>query len=261
MKTIRMWAFIPLLLLGLFGGIWTGKHKDSHISPLPFVTPPPVEDPRLERTLTLLLNSHTEWNHVRGRSLMVLYDEEGHTYPFENTFDIVQKPLKAQITQWDGYHQRQQFEFHLANGEAWLKTADPNDPRQMATQEMRLPAFVLDVDTSQIPTTLKDEDALFVYPHPLDGGIPGYFTSFLFPTWVAQGFTPDRKIRFVREDEFLGRRVYIIEDQIGKEYPTKREFWVDNITGVVLKFSERDVRTNQLLRQFEIQEIKIEISH
>jgi len=257
MKTIRMWAFIPLLLLGMFGGIWTGKHKDSRISPLPFGPPQPVEDLRLERTLTLLLNSHTKWNHVRGRSLMILYDEGGHAYPFENTFDVVQEPLKAQVTQWDGYHQRQQFEFHLANGEAWLKTVDPNAPTQMVTQKVRLPAFVANVDTSQIPTTLRAENALFVYPHPLDGGIPGYFTSFLFPTWVAQGLTPDREIRFVREDEFLGRQVSVVEDQIGKEYPTKREFWVDNATGIVLKFSEWDVRTHQMLRQFEMQEIEI----
>jgi outer membrane lipoprotein-sorting protein len=174
--------------------------------------------------LTLTLNSYTKWDTVRGEAQITFYGPKGEKQIFVDKFDIAQ-PNKANI------------ESISLNGVGqdtiWISDGGLSyslDEASKTYTSMKLPSFINDY--SRLPKTLSEITADTVYNHPFALVIPFPIREYIYSEWFSQG---GGKYSLLGEENILGRSTWAIEHQKGTDIV---KAWVDQQTGVILKYSQ-----------------------
>lgn len=186
----------------------------------------------MDNILTLVLNSHTKWSTARGEAEIIWYDPNGgeKTQTYINQFAIYQ-PLSAYV---DGYNKNEpgfnDQEIWISDG---MKVYDLDKQNKTYT-ESSLPKFANDL--SVVPRSLAEVEADTIYAHPFSLLIPAPVKEYIYPEWFAQG-NPTSAYTLIGEDNLLGRNTWIIN----LKYKTgQATAWVDQSTGMILKFSREE---------------------
>ncbi len=182
--------------------------------------------------LTLVLNSHTKWNTVKGEAEITWYDPNGggKTQTYVNQF-VVYQPLLARV---DGYNKDKpgfnDQELWISNG---MKTFDL-DKQAQTYIEGNLPKFVNDL--SVMPRNLSEVKADTVFNHPFSLLIPAPVKEYIYPEWFAQG-NPTMAYKLIGEDNILGRNTWIVN--LKSKYGQSTA-WIDESTGMILKYTREE---------------------
>jgi outer membrane lipoprotein-sorting protein len=181
-----------------------------------------------DAALSTMLTGYTKWQTLQGEAEFIWYGNNGETQSQTNKFALV-LPDKAYVDvtgdigpnvpgMWISDGQT----IYMVDKKA--KTYTQRDfPKDQA-------------DTSRLPTSLSQlKHAGGVITHPMAILIVAPIGRYLFPIWFPQGYIGD-KYSIQREDNFLGRKVWVIEcDTIHNDNLTA---WVDQETGIILKYNQ-----------------------
>ena len=216
-KNDWMIATIVGVVLGILGGL----------AFLPKVTHPQTANAStgVEDVLALTLNSYTKWSTAKGEAQFTFYGPKGEKQIYVDSFEIAQ-PNKAYIesVSQDGKGQNT----------IWISDGVNSyslDESSKTYESAKLPKF--SQDFSLLPKTLSEVDPDMVYHHPFAMVIPLPVRDYLFPQWFSQG---GGIASLVGEENILDRKTWIVEQQKGSDLMTA---WVDEKTGVILKYSQQ----------------------
>jgi hypothetical protein len=181
----------------------------------------------IEEILNLILNSHTQWQTVQGQAEVVWYSQNGNTQTYLTDFAIAQ-PAQAYFdtTNKDG----------TGNEGLWISDGEKIymlDKVSRTYTESAIPAFALDL--SMMPTNLLDVEKGATYGHPFALIIPSPLKDYIYSSWVAEG---QGEYRLIGQEKISARAAWVIEYKESFEGELSEHFqiWVDQKTGVVLKF-------------------------
>ncbi|GAB4580605.1 MAG: hypothetical protein Fur0022_33470 [Anaerolineales bacterium] len=181
----------------------------------------------LEEILNLILNSHTKWQTIQGQAEVVWYSQDGSTQTYLTDFAIAQ-PAQAffDTTNKEG----------TGNEGLWISDGEKAyalDKVARTYSESRIPAFALDL--SMLPTSLSEVEQGITYGHPFALIIPSPLKDYIYSSWVAEG---KGMYSLMGQEKISDRAAWVIEYKESFEGELSEHFqiWVDQKTGVILKF-------------------------
>ncbi len=177
--------------------------------------------------LTLMLNSHTKWQTIQGQAEVVWYSQDGSTQTYLTDFGIIQ-PAQAYFdaSNKDG----------TGNDGLWISDGEKTytiDKLTQAYYESDLPPFALDL--SKMPANLNDVKEGINYGHPFALLIPSPLQDYIYSSWFAQG---QGEFNLIGQEKISERDAWILEykELFEGELSSHLQVWVDQQTGVILKF-------------------------
>lgn len=195
-----------------------------------------------ENIRTLLLNSHHSWNTLLGEAKVVWYSQNGNTQTYTMKFSIVQ-PTSAYIdtTSIEGN----------GNDGIWISDGSNSytlDKETKTYYRAEIPAFTRDL--TGMPETLLEVDEGAVYGHPFALIIPSPIKEYIYPSWFAEA---GGKYFVVGKERILGRDTWIVDyrDIIDDVVVTHQKAWIDQETGVILKFVQFNINDDWIGDLFE----------
>ena len=181
----------------------------------------------LDVALSTMLTSQTRWHTVQGAAEFLWYGNDGKTQSYTNKFALSQ-PGKVYVDVIDNTG--------VGVDGLWISDGQNIYDLNKKTNTYVQSAFPNKLrDTSNLPTSLSEINTVGVRFYPLATIINAPIREYLFPSWFPQGHKGD-KYSIKREGNFLGRKVWVIEfDTIYKDKVTA---WVDQQTGIILKYNQ-----------------------
>lgn len=195
----------------------------------------------------LLLNSHTKWSTASGEAEIIWYDPKGSsdTQTYISEFKIYQ-PLSAYV------NVSNQDSPGFNDGELWISDGQKAyrlDKEAKTYTEGYLPKFANDL--SILPRDLSQVSTDTVYNHPFSLLIPSPVKEYLYPEWFAQG-NLSSAYTLEGEDSYLGRKVWILRLT---NHTSQYTAWVDQETGIILKYLQEEDGRKFVEAHFTILEI------
>jgi len=179
-----------------------------------------------DEALRATLTSHLKWKTLQGAADVVWYKPDGGTQVYANTFSI-QQPNLAQISV--------KSEDGTGNSGEWIsdgRKAYGIDPLTREYAGASLPTF--SADLSKLPSTLEAAKTTeVIYRHPFGMLIPSPVGEYLYPQWFSQG---GGNYVLAGEETVLGRKVWVVEYT---KYTAEVTAWIDEETGVILKYTQK----------------------
>ena len=177
-----------------------------------------------------MLTSYTRWQTVQGEAEFLWYDANGKTQSHTDKFALA-LPDKVHVDLIDTSG--------AGNSGMWISDGQNIymvDKKAKTYTQRAFPQDQVKLETSKLPTDLRQlKHAGGVITHPMVMLIVAPVGRYLFPIWFPQGYIGD-KYSIEKEDNFLGRKIWVVKcDTI---YNNNLTAWVDQETGIILKYSQ-----------------------
>lgn len=199
--------------------------------------------------LTTMLNSDTKWTTVQGEVEITWYGKKGDVQVYSTTFTISQ-PDKAFIDTTDLSG--------LGNDGIWISDGTKIyelNKRSKTYTEQGFPEHFRNV--SLLPRSLTDvEQTGMVTVHPLSLLIPSPIKEYVFPSAFAQGNSEDTYL-LLGADSLLEKQTWVVKYQ--NPYGDEVNAWIDQNTGIIMKFTQFNSGVKSLDVVFESLQIDQQI--
>lgn len=202
------------------------EQKPLSIPPLP--STPLTQNSSVDDVLALMLESDQKWDSMVADYILSTKDDRGQIYQEDQKFWLSKKGEWARVetSNVDGTL----LTVFMRNASSFNRE---NKKYKVYSEENISDTFFYnDFNPRQL---LSDAGPGVVYLHPYGKSLPTGYYDFLYPTAIAQSIISNKaegieEIKIVGEDEVAGRKAIIIS-----RMPKNHLYWVDTITGVVLR--------------------------
>ncbi len=198
----------------------------------------------VDEVLALMLESDQKWNSLTATYKLSEIDKISGEIHTQNQYFWLDKKGELARAEIDG-----EYPVNFVRGTNLISTENIN--KKIYFQAEIPDTFKYD---SFNPRNLLLNASGAVYFHPYGRILPTGYYDFLYPTAIAQSMifgkaNGNQEIEIVGEDEVAGRDALIIS-----RMPKNHLYWVDTITGVVLR-AEYFEESDKWQAQFEAQSI------
>jgi outer membrane lipoprotein-sorting protein len=222
---------LVLLIAGAGMGYWlgtiTGQAEPVYAGddPQSFAVPDSISlDSPIEEILMLMLHSNEKWQSVEAHG--EIEDSAGH----QISHDLVvlqESPKGPYFVRGEfGLRGKNKSSFYVLDGEnLWRTHAD----LKIYTSQPYWDDGVHPPETLRAINSPENP----IVSHPLEGQFGSPLIELLFPMVVAQSLYLDvNNVSILKMDEVAGRQTIVLQ---WSPYPGKNLFWVDVLTGSILK--------------------------
>lgn len=220
-KTDLTISIVAGLILGLLAIFLKGSDGLMKAQPVSAQSP-------MENVLTTVLNSDTKWQTIQGEADITWFGKKGDLQSYTTIFTISQ-PDQAFVETIDNSN--------VGNGGTWIsdgkKIYELNSENKTYTESVFPDHFR---DATLLPRSLTDvERSSMVTVHPLSLLIPSPIKEYIFPSAFVQ-IGPHDTYSLIGTDTLLDKPVWIVNYK--NAYGDEVTAWVDQGTGMILKFSQ-----------------------
>jgi hypothetical protein len=183
---------------------------------------------KTNEALTKALTSYKNWYSLQGEARIVQYDTAGGNPQVEIISVEIVQPLKANVAFKASDGKENLNQRWIADGKNIYQVND-GDLSYIATN---IPGFAKDLDL--IPQTLADIKPGEVYNHPFAMLLPNPIMEYVYPVGFPQA-PEGAAYQLPGEENVAGRPTWKVDLKIRTDEAIA---WIDQATGIILKFSQ-----------------------
>lgn len=180
-----------------------------------------------DKVLSEILKSHVKWSSLQGEAQITQYDLDGT--PHTDVIDVeISQPFKANVGFQKSDDKEKIDTRWVSDGELIYQVNDKN----LSYAESNIPSFAKKQDF--IPRTLAEVKKDEVYHHPFEMLISNPIMEYVYPAWFAQARSGSI-YQLLGEENIAGRLTWKVDLKTETDHVIA---WVDQDTGVILKYSQ-----------------------
>lgn len=248
LKGIAVGALAGVITLMTISGVSASPDSSSKLVIPALPSKPLTVNSSADEVLTSMLESDQKWDSLVAKYQLSIKDPETNEISVQNQYFWLDKKGEWARVETDGIdstlyvRNAATIAHEKRNQKIYFQAPTPNTFKYNGFNPREL--------------LLNAPGA--VYLHPYGKALPTGYYDFLYPTAIAQSMIAGKtegiqEIQVLGEDEIAGRQVILIS-----RMPKNHLYWVDAITGVVLRVQYFGEADNWQV-QFEAQSIKFDV--